>query len=1045
MSKVGLCFFLMVSTGVAPVHAQVTTASVGGTVKDESGAVLPSAAISARNLGTGAVRSVISDEIGSYHVTGLTPGEYEISAELSGFRNEVRSGIRLAVGDSISANFVLRVGQVSDRITVVGEYQTLETTNAALSGLVDDRKIRDLPLNARSFVQLSFLQPGVVEFRFERPGILTGRAPKMNVSGQRPSSNSFLLDGTYVNDAAGRTPGSTAGVFLGIDAVREFRVLTNSFTAEYGMAAGGVVNAITKSGTNSLHGSAFWFHRNDNLDARNFFDRRKPEFRRHQFGYTAGGPIRQDKTFFFGAGEWFRQSKGITQVARVPSPDALAGSIVPIADAIRSYLSLFPAANGRNLGGGLSEHRFAQDEVTNETFLQGRIDHAFSAQDTVFGRYSFDDSAALKSAATPNPLAAIDELSRNQYVTLEWARVFSPTVLNTARGAFNRTNISATNRLLHDVNPNLSFVPGRPIGTMVIGGIGEWGPERRFPVRFLRNFYSFQDDLSATRRRHTLKFGAAISRFQDNNMVAFNPDGTYTFPSIREFLQARPDRLETMSAGSAIDRAWRQWLFGFYAQDEYRPHPQLTFNLGLRYEFVTVMTEAHGRVQNLRNVLQDAEMTLGDPMYRNPSLSNFAPRIGIVWDPFGKGTTVIRTGFGLFFDPYLSHYTFPGHILASPYLQLGFVTAPSFPRQPLPSSFSNRIQNIQIVQYDARNPYSMQYNVNIQREVFQDFILTVGYAGSRGVNLIRGGAVNIPIPQIVNGRKFFPLGASRRNPNWSDIDLKRGDGNSWYNSLQVSAQKRFNQDYQFQVSYTFSKTIDEGSGFLFNDTATGVSDPQDPDDRRGERGLAAFNIKHNLVFNYTWELPFLKNRTDAVGRLLAGWQVNGIGSVRSGMPFTVGVRADRARALLRRAGQTRPDLIPGASMSAAVLGNNAFKQTGKFYDPSVFVLQPAGFLGNVGRNTMTGPDLANFDFSLVKNNAARFLGESGNVQLRFEFFNLFNRVNFSSPDSFVFAGTATAPNPACSAQFECPLPTAGSITSTATDSRQIQFALKLIF
>jgi hypothetical protein len=1045
MSKAVLCFFLMMIVVVAQAHAQVTTASVGGTVKDESGAVLPSVSISARNLETGSVRTVITDELGNYHVTGLAPGEYEISAELPGFRNEVRSGIRIAVGDSISANFILRVGQVTDRITVVGEYQTIETTNAALSGLVDDKQIRDLPLNARSFVQLSFLQPGVVEFRAERPGILTGRGPKMNVSGQRPSSNSFLLDGTYVNDAAGRTPGSTAGVFLGIDAVREFRVMTNSFTAEYGMAAGGVVNAITKSGTNALHGSAFWFHRNDNLDARNFFDSRKPEFRRHQFGYTVGGPIRQNKTFFFGAGEWFRQLKGVTQVARVPSPDALAGSVVPIAAAIRPYLPLFPAANGRNLGGGLSEHRFAQDEVTNETFLQGRIDHVLSAQDTLFGRYSFDDSTAVKSAATPNPLAAIDELSRNQYLTLEWAKVFSPKVLNTARGAFNRTNISATNRLLQDVSPGLSFVPGRPIGTMVIGGIGEWGPERRFPVRFLRNFYSFQNDLSVTRARHTLKLGGSIARFQDNNMNSFNGDGAYTFPSIREFLLAQPDRLETMSAGSAIDRGWRQWFSGFYVQDEYRPHPRMTFNLGLRYEFATVIKEAHGRVQNLRDVLRDAEMTLGDPMYRNPSLRNFAPRVGIVVDPFGKGTTVIRTGFGLFFDPYLSHYTFPGHILAPPYLQLGFVTAPLFPRQPLPGSFPNRIQNIQIVQYDAQNPYSMQYNLNIQHEVFQDLTLTVGYAGSRGVNLIRGGAVNIPIPEIVNGRKFFPAGAPRRNPNWSDIDLKRGDGNSWYNSLQVSAQKRFSQDYQFQLSYTYSKTIDEGSGFLFNDTATGVSDPQDPVNRSGERGLAAFNLKHNLVFNYTWELPFLKNRKDALGHVLAGWQVNGIASMRSGMPFTVGIRADRARALLRRAGQTRPDLIPGASMSAAVLGNKAFKQTGKFYDPSVFTLQPAGFLGTVGRNTMTGPNLANFDFSLVKNNAARFLGESGSVQLRFEFFNLFNRVNLSSPDPFVFAGTAAAPNPACLAQFECPLPTAGSITSTVTDSRQIQFALKLIF
>lgn len=1026
-------------------HGQVTTASLSGTARDESGGVLPGVAVAVRNLDTGITRNVVTDHEGHYRVAALTPGTYEISASLAGFKTEVATGIQLAVGQALAVDLVLKVGQVAERVTVAGEYHTVETTNATLSGLVDDKKIRDLPLNARSFVQLAFLQPGVVEFRFDRTSIITGRGPKMNVSGQRPSSNSFLLDGTYVNDAAGRTPGSTAGVFLGIDTVREFRVLTNSFGAEYGFAAGGVVNAITKSGTNEYHGSAFWFHRNDDLDARNFFDLKKPEFRRHQFGFTAAGPIQKEKTFFFGAGEWFRQSKGITQVARVPSPAARQGQIVPIADSARPYLALFPFPNGPDLGGGLSEHRFPQDEVVNESFVQARVDHAFSSKDLFFVRYTFDDSSSARSAAAPNPLALTNELSRNQYLTLEYTKILSPRILNTARLAFNRTNLLGTNRFLEQVDPSLAFVPGHALGTLIIGGIGEWGPERRFPNRFLRNLYSFQDDLSYQKGRHFLKYGLTANHFQDNNINLFNADGAYSFPSISDFLKGNPDRFETLSAGSAGDRGWRQWLFGFYAQDDFKATSRLTLNLGLRYDFVTVMTEVNGRVQNLRDTLHDAEMTLGDPMYRNPSLRNFAPRFGFAWDPFGSGKTAVRGGFGLFFDPYLSSYTFPGHILAPPFLQQGFVLRPTFPRNPLPASFPNRIQNIQISFFNATNPYSLQYNLNVQREIYKDFVLTLGYAGSRGIHLMRGGAVNIPIPQIMNGRKFFPPNATRRNPGWSDIDLKRGDGNSWYNALQASAQKRFSKGYQLQVSYTYSKTIDEGSGFIFNDTVTGVSDPQDPDNRKAERGPAAFDIRHNLAFNYTYDLPFLREQAGLAGKTLGGWQLNGITAIRSAIPFTVGVRADRARALLRRAGQTRPDLIAGASMSKAILGNEGFKKTGRFYDPFIFTLQPPGFLGNVGRNTMLGPDLVNFDFSLVKNTKLAVLGENGNVQLRIEFFNVFNRVNFAPPDPFVFAGTATSPSTTCPPQFECPLPGAGRITGTATDPRQIQLGLKIMF
>jgi hypothetical protein len=616
--------------------------------------------------------------------------------------------------------------------------------------------------------------------------------------------------------------------------------------------------------------------------------------------------------------------------------------------------------------------------------------------------------------------------------------------LNTARVAFNRTHIRAANRFLQSVDPALAFIPGHPLGNLRIGGIGEWGPNRFLPVRRLRNYYGLDDDLAYSQGRHSIRSGVTIARFQDNNFSSAAVDGAYEFAGIREFLQGRATTLQVTTVNLS-DRAWRQWLFGFYVQDDFKATTNLTVNLGLRYEFTTVLTEANGRVQSLRNVLRDADVTLGDPMYRNPSLRNFAPRIGLAWDPLGSGKTAIRAGFGLFFDPYLYPPLYPGNQNAPPFVQRATVRNPTFPIQPLPTNLPNNTQSIIISDFNPDNPYAMQYNLNVQRELFADLVVTLGFAGSRGVNLFRGGQVNRPIPQTVNGRAFFPAGAPRRNPNWSDIDLKRTDGNSWYNALQLSGQKRFSRGLQVQVSYTFSRTIDEGSGVLGDDVSTGIIDPQDQDNRKNERGLAAFHAKHNLAANYTYDLPFWSDQTGVVGKILGGWQVNGILSVRSGMPFTVGIESDRSRSLIRNAGQLRPDVLPGASMDQATLGNDGFRRTGRFYDPFVFALPSPGFLGNAGRNILIGPDLATFDFSLVKNSRATFLGDGGRIQWRLEMFNLFNRANLSSPNQFGFSGTATTPTPSCALQFECPLPSAGRITSTATDARQIQVGMKIIF
>ena len=1012
---------------------------------DASGASLAGVLVSAKSRDTGQVRAAATDDRGDYRLLGLASGAYTISAGLTGFNTEVRSDIKIAVGQDLALSFTLQVQGPVERAVVGSELTLVQTTGAGLSGIVNDSEIRDLPLNARSFIQLSFLQPGVMEFNYTRPNVNEGRGVKISVNGLRPASNSFLFDGTYVNDAIGRTPGSTAGVFLGIDTVREFRVVTNAYAAQYGLAGGGVISAVTKSGTNQLHGSAFYFHRNDALDARNFFDASKPEFRRHQFGGTLGGPIRTDRTFFFAAAEWLRQARDVTRVVQVPSVAARTGQIVPVSDASQPYLDLFPIPNGPDLGGGLAQHRFTQAEPVDEFFSQFRLDHALSSTDRIFGRYTFDDADAVLPAPNPNPLAAAEESSRNQYLTLEYQRIFSPRLLHTTRAAFNRTNIQGANRFLQPVNPSLSFVPGHPLGSLRIGGIGEWGPNRSLPVRRLRNYYSIDEELTWAKGRHAIRTGAMISRFQDNAVSQAFWDGAYEFAGITQFLQGTSSIFQITTPVSLGDRAWRQWLLAFYGQDDFKAASNLTLNLGLRYEFATTTREANGRVQNLRNPVTDAEVTLGDPMYQNPGLVNLAPRVGLAWDPLGTGKTVVRAAFGLFYDPYLVSPLYPAHQQAPPYVQRAILRNPKFPQQPVPDYIPTSSQSIIISDYEPRNPHALQYNLNIEREIFGATVISLAYVGSRGVNLLRGGSVNRPIPQSVNGRPYFPAGAPRRNPNWSDIDLKRADGSSWYNALQISFQRRYGSGLQFQASYAFSRTIDEGSGSIGDDVSTGAADPQDVDNRSSERGLAAFHSRHRLAMNYTYDLPSWPRKESLAGRLLSGWQSNGILAIRSGMPFTVGIETDRSRSMIRSPGQLRPDVLPGAAMSEAVLGEDAFRQTGRFYDPFAFTLPSPGFLGNVGRNTLIGPGLATLDFSVVKNSRPRFLGDNGQIQFRVEAFNLLNRANFYSPNPIVFAGTATAPNPACAPQFECPLPSAGRITATATDARQVQLGIKIIF
>jgi hypothetical protein len=847
------------------------------------------------------------------------------------------------------------------------------------------------------------------------------------INGNRPSQVSFLLDGSDINDANNNTPGSAAGVMLGIDTLEEFRVNTNSYSAAYGRSAGGIISAVTKSGTNQLHGSLFEFVRNSAFDAKNFFDSSTapiPPFRRNQFGVEVDGPIIRNKTFFLGSYEGLRQRLGVTSRSVVPDAHARLGifpngSRVTVNPAVPAYLDLVPMPNDRNFGDGTGEFVSAASQATNEDFFVGRIDHHFSDKTSVFARFTADDA----TVAVPDGirLIQVESKSSNRFLTVELTRILTQRLLNTARFSFNRSNIESANTYLRQPDPSLSFFPGRPLGQISVTGFFSIGPSRFGPSYSRQSLFQFTDDLSWVRGRHSVKFGFDHRFYRLPTSRPQSPYGFYQFNGLTDFLQARPASVELTLPDSNLDRNWRQSMTAAYLQDDIRLRRNLTLNLGVRYERVSVPVEADGLSANFHDVLRDATTTVG-PMFTNPSNRNFAPRVGMAWDPFGDGKTGVRSGFGIFFDPvWTDFYANAGNRLA-PFYVLGSIRNPVFPRaETLIGNPGFVLGRQDVLAYDPDNPYTMQYNFTVQRQLTESTALTLSYAGQRGVHLARFVDGNQAIPQILaDGRKFFPETSTTRNPNLTGVRYKVTDGQSVYNAFQASLQHRMRGGILLRVNYVFSRNIDDGSVTV---TQGGDNDlPQDPDSRRAERGLSNYDVRHYFVALWNWDLPAIPRLPRWIG---AGWQWNTISTVSSGNPFSVVVGFDRARARFQ-AGTSpqRPDLVAGRSTNPILGGPD------RYYDPSAFALPAAGCFGNLGRNTLIGPGLAMVDMSLNK----RFrISERVALQFRTEVFNSLNHTNLAIPSArTVFTSTG-------------PVGSAGRITSTLTSSRQLQLGMKLVF
>ena len=1022
--------------------AQLVGGSIHGSVKDAQGAMLPGAAVVVRNVGTGASHEATSDQAGHYQVVALPPGEYEVAVSITGFRSVAHRGIRLTVGQTAVVDSTLELGVVSEMIEVRGDAVSINLATGAVSGLVGEREIRDLPLNGRSFQQLALLQPGVQAALAAGNDVVGGRTPKISINGTRPEMNSFLLDGTDINNVYNKTPGSAAGVLLGVEAVLEFQVLTNAYSAEFGRSAGGVFNAVTRSGANRYSGSIFEFHRNSALDARNFFDPAslpKPEFTRHQFGGVFGGPLQRDRTFFFGAYEGLIERLGVTGVTAVPDDDArrgiIAGRPITMHPAVPRYLDiLFPRANGRSLGNGGAEYLFTETQPTDEHFYQLRVDHRMSSENSMFVRATHDRGDVIRMPANKPPISTIDEATRNTYVTGEYQHTFSQGMLNQLRVGLNRSVSLADNRRTIDIPPDLAWLPGEKFGYMTIQGlVTEMAGDFRLPRNDRLNNWQISDTLISTHGRHLLRLGGQMQYMQFNQDTTSQAGGIVTFNSLELFLTGRPSNVDFAVPGK-IDplRKYRQWLFAGFLQDDVRVTDRLSLNLGLRYEAVTIPTEVDGKISNLRDV-NDLTLTIGDPWHDNPSLKNFAPRIGMAWDPMGTGRTSVRAGFGVFHDQILPKYYFFSGSLNPP-----FTTRTSIVNPPFPNVIANFDTNayiraqLQTVNADLQTPYFMQFNGSVQRALGDNLDVTAGYVGSRGYNLIRLGDANLAPETIVNGVKTYQPGAGRRNPNFTGIWQRMTDARSFYNSLQVSVNRRYAQGWRAQLSYTLSESIDDASGINSQDFSNNVQYVSDWYDLEHDRGLSAFHARHNLTANASWELPFAANSTGLTGALLRGWQVNGIATLRSGHPFTVELGFNRSGNLNTTgfSRHERPDLKPGCEENPVLGGWE------RYWDVNCFQLPTVNTRGNLGRNTLIGPGLVSIDASLVKSFP---VGGSRTLQIKIEAFNLPNRANFAVPSGRIaFTGVAADGSPVVA-------PTWGRITSTVTTSRQIQVGAKLSF
>jgi hypothetical protein len=1009
----------------------VTSATLLGTVTDSGGAVVPNASVQVKNVATDQVQQVTTNAQGRYTVAELPVGDYEAQASAQGFQTTVRRGITLTVGQQAVVDFSLTIGQSQQTITVEAQVSQVDTASTTLQSVVELKQVSDLPLNGRNFTDLITLVPGVSggsQIGNGGANLLYGLENNFSVSGARSEGQAYLLDGTDIQGFWEHGSGSgVMGTTLGIEAIAEFSVLTNTYGAQFG-GNGAVVNTVSKSGTNDWHGSAYEFFRNSALDARNFYDGSSvPAFHQNQFGGSFGGPIRKDKLFFYVNDEELRKSQGQTEVAFVPDAAAHQGIVngvnVGVNPLVAPILALYPLPT-TEIGNGVGAVSEVASTVGNENYLLTRIDYNISTKDSLFVRY-IRDAANIVYPFLGSPLPPQwPEVgtTANHFATVEYRHLFSSNVVNLLRFSFTRTFESDVEQ--HPIQtPALTFFPiSGQNGGVNITGLSSIGPSIFAPLGEAQNKFPLSDDVIWTLGAHNLRFGGTLNRVQTNFFQLGWDGGFYSFGGLGAFLAGVPYLFIGPEPNQRDSyRDFREIDVSPYINDDWKVSSRVTVNMGLRYDFVTDPLTAQQPLETIVSPPYGTFQRVSHVFAGNPSVRNFEPRLGIAWDPFGDHKTSVRAGAGIFFDPIEARSYASGYYFNPPYA-LAFVGLPQFPN-PFPGALPPPAQLVGVDYNTTHTPHMYQYNFNIQRELFQATTLTVGYVGSRGLDLYVGRDINPVEPTVVNGVDVFGVAKPgvtgitpnpRLNPAASSLSSEAPVANSSYNSLQVGLNHRFSHGVQSQLSYAWSKCMDDASGTFGLEGGIPWSNPLDGS---FDRGRCLFDRPQVFRASGVYALPFNQNR------YVKGWQVSGDVTAQSGSPWNVTVGFDQAGNDV--AGSERPNLL----LPNAVTGN-----INDWANPAAFGLPAPGTLGNLQRDFLAGPGIVAVDFAVLKDTQIK---ERLRAQFRAEFFNILNHPNFALPNASAFVQTPDGGG--------APNPTFGQITSTTTSSRQIQFALKLLF
>jgi hypothetical protein len=1068
-----LASLALLLASIGQLAAQVTTATITGTVTDASGAAVPDASVQVKNAGTGITQNAASDAQGRFNVPSLVVGDYEVQASKMGFQSLVRRGITLTVGGTAVVDFSMQVGQTQTTVEVQGQISQVETTSSTVSNLVEQKQISDLPLNGRNFQQLILLAPGVNVAQTATTSFY-GKGDTYSVAGGRPEGQAYLLDGTDITNFFNHGSGAgSLGTSLGIDAIAEFQTLTNTYSAQFG-GNGAVINAVSKSGTNAFHGSGFEFLRNSALDARDFFANTSspPPFRRNQFGGAIGGPIKKDKLFFFFNYEGLKQSLGITNKVTVPNLAAHNGDITNpngtlthigfASPLIGQILALYPTAGLIPITNAAGQTSLANafsngTQVGDEHYLLGRMDYNISTKDSLFARYVLDKSTFNNPFPGTNiGLWNDSEPTRNQYLTAELRHIVSPTVINVTRGSYVRTENSATTL---GETPALQFYPhqGGQDGNIAITGLTGLGPSALAPYILIQNKFALSNDIYFTRGAHNIKFGLGMQRIQTFENQPFSAAGSFSFASLTTFLQGTPNRYggaypigvpNPFSGNLNPDayRSFRETMIIPYINDDWKVTSKLTLNLGIRYDYDTNPKSA---INNLLVIANPPFNSIGGGLSTtnylkqvpnvwrtNPNLNNWGPRIGFAFDPFKDHKTSIRGGFGDTHNVIAPRTYTSGYVTGAPFPSVIITPTVQTPVIAFPNPFAGTFVqppygNGQAVDYNnTKTPALYQWNLNVQRELPASVILTVGYVGSHGSHLFTGSDQNPPIATTdANGVLHFGtvstsgvgLSNARWNPAMGVVNALQTNGRSSYNSLQTNAVHRFSKNFQAQVAYTWGHSTDDGSASSGLETSGGGR--SNPYNFASERGNSTFDIRQTLRVNGVYALPFKGNK------FVQGWQISGIMSKTTGPPIVVTTGIDQA--LTGQAVNQRPNITPGATVDATQIGT-----VSQWYNPLSYTLQPIGTEGNAGRNIIRGPGVFNADAALLKDTKIPKISEQFAVQFRAEFFNFLNHENFGIPNLSLFTSSTGARNAA-----------AGQIVTSnpGTIPRQIQFAIKIVF